>query len=42
VRLRLRIKLVKTDESDLASAEANTVGYVNNLLHSMLSSLSVF
>jgi len=41
VRLLLRIKLVKTGGSDLASAESNIVGYVNNLLHSMFSSLSV-
>jgi hypothetical protein len=37
----LRIKLVKTDGSDLPSAEANKVGCVNNLLHSMFSCLSV-
>ena len=36
----LRIKLVKTDGSDLESAEPNTVVFVNNLLHSMFSSLS--
>jgi len=41
VRLLLRIKLVKTDGSDLKSGELNTVGCVNNLLHSMFSSLSV-
>ena len=41
VRLLLRFKLVKTDGSDMASDEANTVGCVNNLLHSMFSSLSV-
>jgi hypothetical protein len=41
VRLLLRIKLVKSDGSDLPSAESNTVGCVNNLLHSMFSSLSV-
>src|SRR5215470_3057189 len=41
VRLLLRIKLVKTDGSDVTSAEANTVGCVNNLLHSMFSSLSI-
>jgi hypothetical protein len=32
VRLLLRIQLVKTDGSDLTSAEPNTVGCVNNLL----------
>jgi hypothetical protein len=41
VRLILRIKLVKTDGTDLTGAEPNTVGCVNNLLHSMFSSLSV-
>src|SRR5215469_424527 len=41
VRLLLRIKLVKTDGSDLPSGEPNKVGCVNNLLHSMFSSLSV-
>jgi hypothetical protein len=41
VRLLLRIKLVKTDGTDLTGAEPNTVGCVNNLLHSMFSSLSV-
>lgn len=41
VRLLLRLKLVKTDGSDLTSAEPNSVGCVNNLLHSMFSSLSV-
>ena len=41
MRLLLRLKLVKTYGSDLDSAEANTVGCVNNLLHSMFSSLSV-
>jgi hypothetical protein len=41
VRLLLRIKLVKTDGSDLTSGEPNTVGCVNNVLHSMFSSLSV-
>jgi hypothetical protein len=40
-RLLLRIKLVKTDGSDLPTAEPNNVGCVNNLLHSMFSSLSV-
>jgi len=41
VRLNLRMKLVKTDGSDIESAEPNTVGCINNLLHSMFSSLSV-
>jgi len=41
VRLLLRLKLVKSDGSDLDSAEANTVGSFNYLLHSMISSLSV-
>jgi len=41
VRLLLRFKRVKTNGSDLASVEANTVDCVNNLLHSMFSSLSV-
>jgi len=41
VRLLLRFKLFKTDGSDIPSDEANTVGCVNNLLHSMFSSLSV-
>jgi hypothetical protein len=41
VVLLLRTKLVKTDGSDLPTAEPNTVGCVNNLLHSMFSSLSV-
>ena len=35
VRLLLRFKLVKTDGSNIASDEANTVGCVNNLLHSV-------
>jgi len=39
VRLLLRIKLVKSDGSDVS--EVNTVGCVNNLLHSMFSSLNV-
>jgi len=41
VRLLLRIKLLKTGGSDLRCAESNTTGCVNNLLHSMFSSLSV-
>jgi len=40
MRLFLRIKLVITDGSDVVSGEQNIVGYVNNLLHSMFSSLS--
>jgi len=41
VRLLLRVKLLKTDGSDIESAEPITVGCVNNLLHSMFSSLSI-
>ena len=41
VRLLLRIKLVKTDESDIQNAAPNTVGCAYNLLHSIYSSLSV-
>jgi hypothetical protein len=41
IRLLLRVRLVKTDGSDLSSTEKNTVGCVNNLLHSLFSSLSV-
>ena len=42
VRLLLRLLVVKTDGSDLSSAEPkNTVGCVNRLLHSMFSSLNV-
>jgi hypothetical protein len=41
VHLLLRVKLVKTDGSDLSSTEQNTLGCVNKLLHSMFSSLSV-
>jgi hypothetical protein len=33
VRLPLRIKLVKTDGTDLTGAEPNILGCVNNLLH---------
>jgi hypothetical protein len=40
VRVILRIKLAKTDESDIDSAKPNTVGCVNNLLRSMFCSLS--
>jgi len=41
VSLLLRIKLVETDGSDIDNAEPSTVGCVNNLLHSMFSSLGV-
>jgi len=41
VRLLLPIKLVKTDGSDIENTTPNTVGCVNNLLHSMFSSLSI-
>jgi hypothetical protein len=41
VRLLLRIKLVKSDGTDLPNADSNSVGCVNNLLHSMFNSLSV-
>ena len=41
MRLHLCIKLANTDGSDLASAGANTVGCVNNLLLSMFIYLSV-
>jgi len=41
VRLLLRIKLVKTDGSDIENTAPNTVGCVNNLLHSMFSSVSI-
>jgi hypothetical protein len=41
VRLLLRIKLVKTDGSDISSAESNTAGCVNTLLHSMFSCVSL-
>ena len=41
MRLLLRSKLVQTDGSDIKSGEPNTVVCVNNLLHSMFSSLSV-
>jgi hypothetical protein len=40
VRLLLRVKLVKTDGSDLSSTDQNTVGCVNNFLHSLFSSLN--
>ena len=38
--LLLRIKLVKTDGSNVESGEGNIFGCVNNLLHSMFISLS--
>ena len=41
MHLLLRVKLVRTDESDIESAEPIQVGCVNNLLHSMFSSLSI-
>jgi len=41
VRLLLRINLVKTDGSNIEITTPNTVGWVNNLLHSMFSSLSI-
>jgi len=41
VRLHLRIKLVKTDGSDIVNTTLNTVGCVNNFLYSMFSSLSI-
>ena len=40
MRLLLCFKFVKTDGSDMPSDETNTVGCVNNLLHSMFSSPS--
>ena len=39
--LLFRFKLVTTEGSDIANDEANTVGCVYNLLHSMFCSLSV-
>jgi len=41
VRVLLRIKLVKTDGSDIENTAPNTVGSVNNLLHSMFSSFRI-
>jgi len=41
VRLLLRVKLVKTDGSDIEGADTNTVVCVKNLLHSMFSTLSI-
>jgi len=41
VRLLLRIKLVKTEGSDIENTAPNTVGCVRSLLHSMVSSLSI-
>jgi len=40
-RFLLRVKLFKTDGSDIESAEPNTVGCFNKLLHSIFSSLSI-
>ena len=41
VCLPLRVKLVKTDGSDIEAADTNTVVCVTNLLHSMFSTLSI-
>jgi hypothetical protein len=41
IRLLLRVKLVKTDGSLITNTEKNTESCVNNLLHSLFSSLSV-
>jgi len=41
VRLRLRIKLLKTDGFDIENTAPSTVGCVNNLLHLMFNSLRV-
>jgi len=41
VRLLLRNELLKTDGSDIENTTPNTVGCVNNLLHSMFSSLNI-
>jgi hypothetical protein len=41
VRLLLFLKFLRTDRPYLSSAEANTIGCVNNLLHSMFRSLIV-
>jgi len=41
VRLLMRIKLVKTDGTDIEYAAPNTVVCFNNLLHSMFSSLGI-
>ena len=41
VRFILRVKLLKTDGSDIESTEPNKVGCVNSLLHSIFSSLSI-
>ena len=40
-RLLLRVKLVKTDGSDIEGAQPNTVSCVNNLLNSRFSSPSI-
>jgi len=41
LHLLLRIKIAKTDGFDIENTAPNTVGCVNNFLHSMFSSLSV-
>ena len=41
LRLLFRINLVKTDGSDIENPTPNTVGCVNNLLHSMFSYVSI-
>ena len=41
LRLHFRMKLVKTDGSDVENAEPNTVSCINNLLYSMFRSRSV-
>jgi len=41
LRLLLRVKLVKTNGSDIEGADTNTVVCVKNLLHSMFSTLSI-
>jgi hypothetical protein len=41
VRLLLRIKPVKTDGSDIENTASSTGGCVNNLLHSVFSSLRI-
>ena len=40
MRLLLRVKLVKTGDSDIESAKPITLGFVNKLLHSMVISVS--
>ena len=41
MRLHLRIKFLESDGTDISSAEPNTAGCVNNLFHSIFSSLRV-